>query len=331
MNSIKQSNTAIVHLLIAIVIWAASFIAMKIAVSELGAFPTVFLRMLLAVAVLIFFLPKIRHERQNYQAGDWLPLGALLLCEPCLYFVFEGLALEYTSASEAGMITSLHPFLVTIAAYFFLKECINRRMVIGGLMAVGGALLLSLGGESSDPASNHLLGNFLELIAIGFATAYSLLARHLSQRYSPFFLTSLQAIFGMLFFLPLALAFNNGLPESISTATIFSILFLAWGVNIIAFILYNSSLKAMPASQVGLWLNLLPLATLAMGWLFLNESLSQLQYLSVALILGGLVFSQLKPKRKSVFIEQSLIKTEYIDQALSSEILPPEKIQLAVK
>lgn len=320
MNILFRQYLPIIQIITAVLIWAVSFIAMKIAVGEIGAFPTVFLRMLLAVALLIFFIPKLKKTQINYQKGDWLLLFGLVLFEPCLYFIFEGLALTYTSASEAGMITSLHPFMVTIAAFYFLKEKINQRMVVGGLIAVFGAILLSLSGESNaESGANHLLGNILEFIAIGFATGYSLLARKLSERYSAVFLTTLQAVFGTIFFLPLALAFNDGVPVSISSEAICSILFLAWGVNVFAFILYNASFKSMPASQVGLWLNLLPLFTLFFGWLILDETLTELQYLAAGIVLFGLIYSQLKPRRKSVFIEQSAIKREYIDQLIGDE------------
>ncbi|MET1254920.1 DMT family transporter [Aliikangiella maris] len=318
---------ATTQVIIAIIIWAASFIAMKVAVAELGAFLTVFLRMLLAVAVLAFFLPQIKQARHVYQKGDiWLILG-LILCEPCLYFVFEGLALTYTSASEAGMITALHPFMVTIAAFYFLKESINSRMVIGGIIAVIGAALLSFLGEAKASSSHHLLGNGLEFIAICFATGYSLLARMLGERYSPVFLTSMQALFGTLFFLPLVLAFNKPVPAEVSGEAIMAVLFLAWGVNVIAFILYNASLRALPASRVGSWMNLLPIFTLFFGWLLLDESLTQWQYLSVGLIIFGVIFSQLKPKRKTVFIEQSIIKDDYIEQVIEAETSANQSIK----
>jgi len=318
MFQFKSNQLAIGQIILVVTIWAGSFVAMKIAVAELGAFPTIFLRMLLAVALLVFFLPRITREKSNYQQGDWLLLLALILCEPCLYFVFEGLALSLTSASEAGMITALHPFMVTLAAYFWLKEKVTPRMLVGGLFALTGALLLTMGGDPTESDNEHLLGNLLEFIAIGFATAYCILARKLSARYSPLFLTTVQAIFGTVFFLPLALTFNQGMPAQISPETLFSILFLAWGVNVLAFILYNASLKAMPASQVGLWMNLLPLMTLLFGWLMLDERLNAIQYFSVALIISGLIVSQIKPRKKSLFIEQSAIDELTIDSAVTN-------------
>ncbi len=114
------------------------------------------------------------------------------------------------------------------------------------------------------------------------------------------------------------------MPAQISSEVLLSILFLAWGVNVIAFILYNASLRAMPASQVGVWMNLLPLGTLFFGWLLLNEQLTHWQYLSVLLIISGLIFSQLKPKRKTLFIEQSMIKESYVEEVMARKEKPSE-------
>ncbi len=60
--------------------------------------------------------------KQNYIKGDWRIFLVLILCEPCLYFIFEGYALKYTSASQAGMLVSTLPIFVGIFGFFLLKE-----------------------------------------------------------------------------------------------------------------------------------------------------------------------------------------------------------------
>ena len=120
-----QKHLAMIGLLGAIVLWSASFVAMKFAIAEFGPILTVFLRMILAAAVLIFFLPPMA-KKQKYQKGDWWLLLLLALCEPCLYFIFESYALTYTTASEAGMVTSLQPIIVAVAAFYFLKEQLHQ-------------------------------------------------------------------------------------------------------------------------------------------------------------------------------------------------------------
>ncbi|NVJ51126.1 MAG: DMT family transporter [Gammaproteobacteria bacterium] len=302
----KADAVALAALILAILIWASSFVFMKIAVAEFGPMLTVFLRMILASAVLFFFIPVFRKE--SYQAGDWKWFLALALCEPCLYFVFEGLALTYTTASEAGMITSLQPLMVAVAAFYFLQEKLNARLLTGCGVAVAGAALLSLTGEASESAPNPMLGNFLELIAIAFAAAYSIVARRLMHRYSPLFLTGIQTFVGSVFFLPAVLLSGDSIPASVTWDGAMAVLFLAWGVNIIAFTCYNFSLGKMPASQAGAWLNLLPLACLFFGWLLLDETLTLLQYAGAAIVLVGVIISQTKPRRKSVFIEQEMLE-----------------------
>ncbi|NVJ60634.1 MAG: DMT family transporter [Gammaproteobacteria bacterium] len=304
---LSANQLALPALLLAIIVWASSFVFMKVAVAEFGPMLTVFLRMILASAVLFFFIPVFRKE--TYRQGDWKWFLALALCEPCLYFVFEGLALTYTTASEAGMITSLQPLMVAIAAFYLLGEKVSSRLLLGCIVAVIGAILLSVTGEASASAPNPLLGNFLEFIAIGFAAAYSLVARKLMHHYSPLFLTGIQTFVGSVFFLPAVFFSGDSVPANISWDGAMAILFLAWGVNIIAFTCYNFSLGKMPASQAGAWLNLLPLACLFFGWLLLDESLTSLQYTGALIVLAGVVVSQTKPKQKTVFIEQEMLES----------------------
>ncbi|MEI3479805.1 MAG: EamA family transporter [Bilophila sp.] len=46
----------------------------------------------------------------------------LALCEPCFYFVFEGHAMVYTTASQAGMVVTSAPLAVVVAAWLALGE-----------------------------------------------------------------------------------------------------------------------------------------------------------------------------------------------------------------
>jgi len=322
-TAFSSDTLALPALILAIVIWASSFVFMKIAVAEFGPMLTVFLRMILASAVLFFFIPVFRKE--SYQAGDWKWFLALALCEPCLYFVFEGLALTYTTASEAGMITSLQPLMVAVAAFYFLNEKLSARLLVGCVVAVLGAGLLSLTGEASESAPNPVLGNFLELIAIGFAAAYSIVARRLMHRYSPLFLTGIQTFVGSVFFLPAVLLSGDSIPVSVTWEGAMAVLFLAWGVNIIAFTCYNFSLGKMPASQAGAWLNLLPLACLFFGWLLLDERLTLIQYGGAGIVLLGVIISQTKPRRKTVFIEQEMLENS-VSTANTEELETPTEV-----
>jgi len=280
---------AVSCLVVAMAIWGSSFIALKLAFAELPPLWVIFGRM--ALGSLVFLCAWRWRGRLQYRAGDWKYLLGLAACEPCLYFIFEALALQHTSASQAGMITALLPLLVAMGALVFLRERIGRTTLGGFLLAMAGAIWLSLVGEADAHAVNPLLGNFYELLAMLCATGYTLLLKHLSTRYSAFLLTAMQAFIGALFFLPVA-ALDAPFPTAISALGIGALLYLGVVVTVGAYGLYNFGVSRLPASQASGFINLIPLFTLIFAMLLLGEQLNAMQLLAAALVFGGVALSQ---------------------------------------
>lgn len=280
---------AMACLVLAMALWGSSFIALKFAFAELPPMWVIFGRM--ALGSLVFLLAWRWLGRIDYRAGDWRWLLALAACEPCLYFIFEALALQNTSATQAGMITALLPLLVAMGAFLFLHERVARTTWAGFLLAVVGAVWLSLASEADASAPAPLLGNFYEFIAMLCATCYTLLLKHLSERYSPFVLTAMQAFIGSLFFLPLALV-TEPLPSQFGALGIGSVIYLGLVVTVGAYGLYNFGVSRLPASQASGFTNLLPVFTLIFAALLLGESLNAMQYAAAALVFVGVALSQ---------------------------------------
>ncbi|WP_256657358.1 MULTISPECIES: DMT family transporter [unclassified Pseudomonas] len=276
-------------LVLAMALWGSSFIALKLAFQEISPMWVIFGRM--ALGSLVFLLAWRWRGRIDYRAGDWQYLLGLAACEPCLYFIFEALALQRTSASQAGMITALLPLLVAVGAFLLLRERISRTTLAGFLLAVLGAVWLSLAGEADEHAPAPLLGNFFELLAMLCATGYTLLLKHLSARYSAFFLTALQAFIGALFFLPLA-AVSAAVPGEISSLGWGAVIYLGVVVTVGAYGLYNFGVSRLPASQASGFINLIPVFTLLLATVFLGERLSPGQVLAAGLVFVGVALSQ---------------------------------------
>jgi drug/metabolite transporter (DMT)-like permease len=282
-------GVAVICLIVATALWGSAFIALKLAFTELPPLWVIFARM--ALGSLVFLLAWRWRGRVQYRPGDWKYLLGLAACEPCLYFIFEALALQNTSASQAGMITALLPLLVAIAAFIFLRERISRTTLAGFLLAMCGAVGLSLAGSADEHASNPMLGNFYELLAMLCATAYTLLVKRLSARYSAFILTAMQAFIGTLFFLPLA-ALEAPLPHTISTLGVVTLLYLGVVVTVGAYGLYNFGISRLPATEASGYTNLIPLFTLVFAVPLLGETLNNLQILAAAVLFGGVALSQ---------------------------------------
>jgi drug/metabolite transporter (DMT)-like permease len=282
-------------LVLAMLIWASSFIAQKIAFTGLSPMAVVFGRMAIAS---LCFMPFLRGWRRSvrYRPGDWKWLLLMPFFEPCLYFIFEALALTQTSASQAGMIVSMLPLLVAVVASRLLGERLSGPALAGFLLAIAGAVWLSLAGVADAAAPDPILGNFLEFLAMVAATGYTILVKRLSPSYPPLFLTAVQAFVGTAFFLPVMLLHPTPLVLDLAPAPVLSVLFLGVVVSVGAYGLYNYGLSRIPASRAAAFTNLIPVFTVVMGRLALGERFTDAQYLAAALVLAGVVLSQARAR-----------------------------------
>lgn len=216
----------------------------------------------------------------------------MALCEPCLYFIFEALALKNTSASQASMITTMLPLLVAVASGIFLAERFSLQNIIGLGLAMAGAFGLSIGGDINEQAPSPLLGNLYEFLAMVCATAYTIAIKKLTSRYSPLFLTAVQAWVGALFFLPMLLLPQIHVPDNFILIPTAAIVYLGLAVTIVAYGSYNYALSAMDAGKASIYVNLIPLFTILLSWIVFKESFSLFQYCAGFVIFFGVGLSQ---------------------------------------
>ncbi len=294
MTTILSEWRPIASLLVAVLLWASSFIALKLAFRAYDPMLVIFGRM--AVAACCFLLIFRGVKPAAIRKKDLKLILFMTLCEPCLYFLFEAQALKNTTATQAGMITALLPLLVALCAGLVLKERVGGRTYFGFAVAIAGVCWLSLGAEPSFDAPRPLLGNFLEFSAMVCATGYTVSLKRLSARYHPFFLAALQSFIGSFFYLPLLFMGPPLGSLKIEVVPLSSILYLGVFVTLGAYGAYNYGVSRMPASQASAFVNLIPVFALILGWIVLAERFTPMQYPASALVFIGVFISQ---QRKS--------------------------------
>ncbi len=279
-------------LCVAMLLWGSSFIAMKVAVTALDPLVVILGRM--AVATLLFSLAARRFLRAKYQKGDWVPMLLMALCEPGLYFLFEAYGLTLTTAAQGGMVTATLPVLVTAAAFVWLKERPSLRIWAGFLLAMGGVVWLSLAGDANETAPNPALGNLMVFMAMICATGYTLLLKKLSVRYSPWLLTAVQALVGTIFYLPglLFVDWSHTLNTPTGMLPWMAILYLGAVVSIGAYGCYNFGMSRLPASQASAFINGIPVVSVVLAWVLLDERLNASQLLACVVVFAGVLLSQ---------------------------------------
>lgn len=277
-------------LVLAMFLWGSSFVAMKLAFQDYHPMVVIFGRMSVASLAFLCFLPRFRtiHIRRQ----DWHLFAVMALSEPCLYFFFEALALQNTSASQASLITAMLPLLITIASICLLSERASKQTLTGLFLAMGGAIILSLGGSANEQAPAPLLGNFYEFMSMICATIYTITVKRLTAFYPAFFLTAIQAWIGALFFAPFLALPQVPLPVSFLLVPMSAILYLGLAVTLAAYGLYNYALAQMEASKSSIFITLIPLFTLLLSRILFNETFTPLQYFGGFTIFFGVSLSQ---------------------------------------
>ncbi len=291
MNRQKIDLIGIILLLTAMMTWASSFIALKSAIGPMGPMSVVFGRMIVASLCFVYFIKGFM--KLEFTKKDIKYILLMTAFEPCLYFIFEAKALQYTTASQAGMITSMMPLMTAIGAGIALKEVIGKRLLTGSAIAVLGAIWLSLSAQSSENALNPLLGNTLEFLAMVCGAWYAIAIRYLSQRFSALFLTAAQAFVGLIFFFPLAIWEYNTLEMHPTLETVGWIFYLGIVVTIGGYGMFNLALSRIEASKASVFVNLIPVFTVFLAYLFLGETLTPTEMMASGVILFGVVVSQM--------------------------------------
>ncbi len=281
---------AYISLVTAAVLWASTFPVLKLAFRAYDPMVVIFGRML--TASLCAFLFPATFRAVPFRRKDLKYILAMVVCEPCLYFVFEARALVYTSASQAGMITTMMPLLVALGAWLFLKEKVTAKTASGFLIAFSGALWLSLSSKPSPHGPNPLLGNFLEFAAMVCASGYALCLKKLTSRYSSLLLTFFQAFAGALFFFMLMFFPGTDRSFGVDPGGMLAILYLGSAATLGAYGCYNYGVSRLPAGQATAFINLIPVFTLILSALILGERFTKVQYAASVLVFAGVIISQ---------------------------------------
>jgi len=287
-------------LFFAILFWGCSFPAIKIVMTGFTPITYVFFRFLGAALVFGLLILLTRRFRP-LKPKTHLKLALMGLFHPTLYFIFESLGLQYTSASSASILVAAIPGIVALIARFALKEKLSFQQWAGVVLSVLGVILLA--GFDDNPAytESSLLGNGLVLIAIFSAAVYMIIARHLSASLSAMELTFYQVFYSIFYLLPIFLFHMRKVDWTlINTSSVIALLFLIVGATLIAFLAYNYAITCIHVSKAAVFLNGVPVVAVILSAFVLNEGLGIMQVIGGVIVIAGVTLTNWRRRRASL-------------------------------
>ncbi len=297
MNSPTKSSPrvlAIFETLLVTILWASSFVLVKLALTEIGPLTTAGLRYFIAFLVLLPFLLRKRASLKLLKRRTWLVLCLIGLSA---YTIGNGAffwGLKYIPATMTSFLMSVNPILILLAGIWWLKEVPTRIQVVGVVVCLAGSVLFFFNGLKADEP----LGLMITVVGLlGFAF-FGILSRAVARerQTDTLTLTAVPLGFGGGILLILALIFE-GLPD-ISLRVGGILLWLALANTAVAYTLYNHSLRILTALEMNVMLNLSPLGTALLAWLLLGEKVTVIQLVGMVVLIVGVVLVQQRTQRR---------------------------------
>lgn len=187
MSSFGTRTQAELAILLVAAIWGATFVVVKEALADIG--PFLFLGIRFIIAFLVLVLLSFRDIKQI--KASTLSEGSLLGFFLFIGYVFQTMGLKYTSASNAGFITSVSVVLVPIIYAVINLKRPSFITIFTALTAAIGLFLMAVKAGSFTLA----YGDILVLVcAFGFAFHVVFVAR-LSHQHNPVAITGVQILF----------------------------------------------------------------------------------------------------------------------------------------
>jgi drug/metabolite transporter (DMT)-like permease len=278
-------------MLLVCLIWGLNFSVTKFALYHIPALPFTAVRFM-AASVLLWSVLRFAEGPGLRPLTGLKRLVVLGVVGNTLYQLAFTVGLSLTSATNSSLILSTVPTMVALFAGALGLERITPRMWLGiALGTIGVVLVIAARGVGFD--ARTLPGDLLTILAVLCWAGYTVGLRRVPAGISPLRVTTITAIAGT----PgLVLA---GLPGMLQVRWVAVPLeaWLALGYAavlslIVAYLLWNRSVKAVGGTRTAIYMCITPLFAVAGAWLLLGERPHALQGIGAVLIIAGVLLTR---------------------------------------
>jgi len=239
-------------------------------------------------AAILFWIFSIFAPKEKIDQKDFLMFFFASIFGIALNMLTFFKGLKYTTPIHASVIMVVVPILVLIMSAIFLKEKIIPKKVVGIVLGLSGAVVLSIYGKSAVGSDNIPLGNLLVFINAVSYSIYIILIKKLSVKYHPFTFIKWLFLFGSILVLPFGFSELQSVDWiSFSPYIIFEILFVIVGATFATYLLNPMALRELKASTVSTFLYIQPVIAGVFAVIMGSDSLNFVKIVAASLIFAG--------------------------------------------
>ena len=200
-------------------------------------------------------------------------------------------SLQYQSGGITALLITTSPALTVLLAHFFLPdEALTRRKSAGVALALGGAVLLAMRGESGLPDVSQAspTGYGLVLLAMVLGSSMTIYARRYMRDLDAFDVASVRMFAAALLLMPLSGLFAGFDLHAVDGQGYLALIYAAFVGTFGGFILAFYNIKRFGATASAMTAYVVPAVTGIGGVLVLGETVTTMMLFGMGVIVSGI-------------------------------------------
>tara|TARA_E500000331_G_C17177420_1_gene678979 strand:+ start:273 stop:1154 length:882 start_codon:yes stop_codon:yes gene_type:complete len=269
-------------------------IAKEVMPIYIGSSGFIMLRLLGATS--IFWLISLFTPNEKIEKKDFLKILIASVLGMCINMLAFFRGLELSTPINSGIIITLSPVLVLILSYFFLKERITIKKILGILIGFSGAVFLILNSSKTGiNAPNIPLGNSFFLLNASAYAGYLIVIKPLTKKYNIFTLMKWLFLIGLILSSPIT--YNQFVEVNWTELPWFAIWRMGYvviGTTFLTYLFNVYALKTLSPTTVGSFIYLQPIITIMFALITGNDFLDATKLVSCLLVFIGIYLVSIK-------------------------------------
>lgn len=279
------------RLLLLSAIWGSSYLFIEVGLEDLSAWQIVAGRLLLGAAVLLVLL-RVRGERLPSDRATWRALAVMAIVSNIIPFALITWGQESITSSLAAILNSTTPlFTAGIAAAVLPGERLTSMRTTGILIGFAGvAVIVGIDVNGAGDLAGELA---VILASISYAAGFVFAKRRLTGRGgSALALPAGQLALGTgIALVPagIATAAETNAPGAAAALSVIALGAVGTGI---AYVLYYRLVEDVGPTTASFVTYLIPVVGVALGWLFLDETIGVNTLAGAALVIAGITLAE---------------------------------------
>jgi drug/metabolite transporter (DMT)-like permease len=290
-----RKTTISLLLVLVSLVWAGSFIAVKVTVDEIPPIHLGFLRFLVATPIMIALIFLLKKDKRIPIRKEFLSLLVLGLTGVTLLYLFQFIGIEYTTASTSSVLISTNVVFIVFLSTVFLKEVFTLKKTFGVILSFVGVATVIFAQSNNETISfnnQFIIGCVLVLLSAFCWALYSIVGKRLLAKYDPFTVTTYAFVLGTIMFLPFVYTDAINVIQNVSFDGWMAVLYLAVFCSVFGYVAWYYVLSKVDAGKAAVFLNFIPLFTIMLSLLLINEVPNLVFIVGAFLIIFGVYLAQ---------------------------------------